>query len=92
MVDLSNLPGELTGTQTELTLYRFSQYYDPESDIEMPLLTGRKKQKTADATPEENEIAEKSQINKKIEQSPIANILPTASTYNNCTFVFNIKK
>ena len=49
MVDLSNLREELTGTQqTDLTLYRFSQYYEPDVDIDVPLLTGRQKQKTAD--------------------------------------------
>ena len=42
MVDLSNLREELTGTQqTDLTLYRFSQYYEPDVDIDVPLLTGR---------------------------------------------------
>ena len=51
MVDLSYLPEELTGTQQiDLTLYRVSQYYKPEVDIGVLLLTGCKKQKTADAT------------------------------------------
>ena len=83
MVDLSNLPDQ---SQTDLTLIGFSQYYDPESDIEVPLLTGHKKQKTADIT------LEKSEIVPKKEQSPIKNMLPNALTYNNCTFVFNINK
>ena len=62
MVDLSNLPGMLSGTQTDLIHYMFNQYYNPESDIEVPLLTGRKKQKTSDVTEvthEKNEIAPK---------------------------------
>ena len=68
IVDLSNLPGELTGTQTDLTLYGFGQYYDPEGDIEEPLLTERKKQKTSDVTPEKDEIVPKQ------EQSPFENL------------------
>ena len=51
IVDLSNLPEELTGNkQTDLTLYGFSQYYKSDVDIDILLLNGRKKLKTAETT------------------------------------------
>ena len=71
MVDLSNLPDQ---SQTDLTLIGFSQYYDPESDIEVPLLTGHKKQNIADVTPEKTEIVPKK------EQLLIKYMLPNVST------------
>ena len=87
MVDLSNLPEELSGTQqADLPLYVFRQDYEPKSDIEVPLLTGCKKQKTADATevtPAKDEIVSNS---KKL---PIDKFLASASTYNNYTFALN---
>ena len=85
MVDLSNLPGELIGTQqTDLTLYGFSQYYKPDVDIDIPLLTGCKKQKTAEGTEVTKVQHEKESTSEK---SLMEKILSTATTYNNCTFV-----
>ena len=88
MVDLSNLPEEFTGTQqTDLTIYRFSQYYKPEVDIDVPLLTSCKKQKTADATEVTPVKHEKEATSEK---SLMQKFLATASTCNNCTFMSNM--
>ena len=89
MVDLSNLPEEWNGTQQiDSTLYRFSQYYESDVDINIPLLTGCKKQNTAKTTEVTTVQHEKEAI---FEKSPMEKFLSTAATYNNCTFVFNMK-
>ena len=72
MVDLSNLPEDQSGTQSDLMLYRFIQFYEPDCDIKIPLLTGRKKQKATEEMPAENETFSTSKT------SPI-NKLPTFS-------------
>ena len=88
MVDLSNLPEELTGTKhTDLTLYRFSQYYKPDVDIDVPLLISCKKLKTAEKT---EVTAFQHEIEATSEKSPVEKFLSTVSTYNNCTFMFNM--
>ena len=74
--------------QTDLTLYRFSQYYKPGIDIDVPLLTGWKKLKTADTTEVTIVQYEKEATTEK---SLMEKFLSTAATYNNCTFVFNMK-
>ena len=88
MVDLSNLPEELTGMQhTNLTLYVLSQYNKPEVNIDVHLLTGCKKLKTAETTEVTTVKHEKEATSKK---SPMEKFLSTVLTYNNCTFVFNM--
>ena len=90
MVDLSNLPEESTGMQQpDLTLYGFSQYYEPDVDIDIPLLTGRKKLKTVDTT-QLTTIQHKKEATS--EKYPMEKFLSTAATYNNCTYVFNMKQ
>ena len=89
MVDLSNLPEELIGTQQiDLTHYGLNQYYESDVDIDIPLVTSRKKLKTAETTEVMTVQHEKEDTSQK---SPMEKFLSTAASYNNCTFVFNMK-
>ena len=85
MVELSNLP-EKNGTQTDLTLYGFSQFYEPASDFDIQPKKQKKDADVTEITPAKEEAPSNS------ETSPLEKFFSTSSTFNNCTFVFNMNK
>ena len=89
MVDMSNLPEDVTTPITDLTLFRFSQFYKPTCDTESPIECDSKKQKRADAS---EIVPVKEEGPTRPKTSPMEKFLPSAATFNDCTFVFNINK